>query len=63
MLPDKITSYASSFSSGQEGVVVVNKGLTSQTVNINIQNFAAGWSFKLCANHREIGLNEKIGYL
>jgi hypothetical protein len=37
-----VFSYASSFSSGQAGVVVVNRGLASQVVNINIQNFAAG---------------------
>jgi len=37
-----VFSYASSFTSGQAGVVVVNRGLTSQVVSINIQNFAAG---------------------
>jgi len=37
-----VFSYASSFSSGQAGILVVNRGLTSQTVNINIKNFAAG---------------------
>jgi len=40
-----VFSYASSFSSGQAGVVVVNRGLASQVVNINIQNFAAGTRF------------------
>lgn len=37
-----VFSYASSFTSGQAGVVVVNRGLASQVVNINMQNFAAG---------------------
>jgi hypothetical protein len=37
-----VLSYASSFTSGQAGVVIVNKGTATQTVNINIQNFAAG---------------------
>jgi len=37
-----VFSYASSFTSGQAGVVLVNRGLTSQVVSINIQNFAAG---------------------
>jgi len=37
-----VFSYASSFTSGQAGVVLVNRGLASQVVNINIQNFAAG---------------------
>jgi len=37
-----VLSYASSFSSGDAGVVLVNKGTATQTLNINIQNFAAG---------------------
>ncbi len=37
-----VFSYASSFTSGQAGVVVVNRGLASQVVNVNIQNFAPG---------------------
>lgn len=37
-----ILSYASSFSSGEAGIVLVNKGTTSQTVGITIQNFVAG---------------------
>lgn len=37
-----VLSYASSFSSGEAGVVVVNKGSSAQTVSININNFAAG---------------------
>lgn len=37
-----VFSYASSFTSGQAGVVVVNRGLASQIVNISVKNFAAG---------------------
>lgn len=37
-----VLSYASSFSSGDAGVVIVNKGTATQTVSVNIQNFAAG---------------------
>ncbi len=37
-----VFSYASSFSSGQAGVVLVNRGLSSQVVSVGIQNFAAG---------------------
>jgi hypothetical protein len=37
-----VLSYASSFSSGEAGVVVVNKGTASQTVKINISNFKPG---------------------
>jgi len=37
-----VFSYASSFTSGQAGIVLVNRGLASQVVNINLQNFAAG---------------------
>lgn len=37
-----VLSYASSFSSGDAGVVLVNRGTASQIVSINIQNFAAG---------------------
>ena len=37
-----ILSYASSFTSGEAGVVVVNKGTSSQIVSINIKNFAPG---------------------
>jgi hypothetical protein len=37
-----VLSYASSFTSGEAGVVVVNKGTATQTVTVNIQNFAAG---------------------
>ncbi len=37
-----VFSYASSFTSGQAGIVVVNRGLSSQVVTINLKNFAAG---------------------
>ncbi|SDD36173.1 Alpha-L-arabinofuranosidase [Mucilaginibacter pineti] len=37
-----ILSYASSFSSGQAGAVIVNKGTSSQVINVNMQNFAPG---------------------
>ena len=37
-----VFSYASSFTSGQAGIVVVNRGLSSQVVSINMQNFAVG---------------------
>jgi hypothetical protein len=37
-----VLSYASSFSSGEAGLIVVNKGIASQTVKINISNFKPG---------------------
>lgn len=37
-----IVSYASSFTSGEAGVVIVNKGTASQIVNVNITNFVPG---------------------
>jgi hypothetical protein len=37
-----VLSYASSFTSGDAGVVIVNKGTATQTISVNIQNFAAG---------------------
>jgi hypothetical protein len=37
-----VLSYASSFSSGEAGVVIVNKGTVSQTVKVNISNFKPG---------------------
>ncbi|MDO3628953.1 alpha-L-arabinofuranosidase [Mucilaginibacter sp. BT774] len=37
-----VLSYASSFSSGEAGVVIVNKGTASQTVKVNISNFKPG---------------------
>jgi hypothetical protein len=37
-----ILSYASSFSSGQAGIVVINEGLKKRTVEIDIKNFRAG---------------------
>lgn len=35
-------AYASSFSSGEAGLVLVNKGISAQTASITIQNFATG---------------------
>jgi len=40
-----ILTYASSFSSGEAGVIVVNKGTTTQVISIKITNFAAGSRF------------------
>jgi hypothetical protein len=37
-----LLSYASSFTSGEAGVVIVNKGASSQMVNVDIKNFAKG---------------------
>ncbi len=37
-----IVSYASTFTSGQAGLVIVNKGTSAQVVKINFQNFTAG---------------------
>jgi len=37
-----IVAYASTFSSGQAGVVVVNKGTTTQTAQISFQSFVPG---------------------
>lgn len=37
-----IISYASTFSSGQAGVVIVNKGTSTQLVKLNFQNFYPG---------------------
>ena len=37
-----VLSYTSSFTSGEAGVIVVNKGTTSQTIKINISNFEPG---------------------
>jgi hypothetical protein len=37
-----IVSYASTFSSGQAGVVIVNKGTGTQIVKLNFQNFFPG---------------------
>lgn len=37
-----VVAYASSFSSGQAGIVVVNKGTTEQTVSLNLSNFGYG---------------------
>jgi hypothetical protein len=40
-----IVSYASSFSSGQAGVVLVNTGTTDQVVNVNIKNYLSGINY------------------
>jgi hypothetical protein len=37
-----VVSYASTFSSGQSGVVLVNKGTTKQTVTVKLNNFNYG---------------------
>ncbi|MEJ0032085.1 MAG: T9SS type A sorting domain-containing protein [Bacteroidota bacterium] len=39
---DNIVAYASLFTSGQAGIVVVNKGTTEQTVAFDISNFGYG---------------------
>jgi hypothetical protein len=39
---DSIVSYASTFSSGQSGIVLVNKGVLPRTVNIKMNNFSYG---------------------
>lgn len=40
-----IISYASSFTSGQAGVVLVNKGTTDQVVSVNIKNYLPGTNY------------------
>ncbi len=40
-----IVSYASSFSSGQSGIVIVNKGTTQQIVNLQMTNFTNAKSY------------------
>ena len=42
--PD-IVSIATSFSSGQKGVVLVNKGTTEKTTAVNFQHFTTGSKF------------------
>ncbi|TWI95274.1 hypothetical protein JN11_04388 [Mucilaginibacter frigoritolerans] len=37
-----VLSYASSFTSGEAGVVIVNKGTSSQIVSVSLKNFAPG---------------------
>ncbi|MVN23075.1 alpha-L-arabinofuranosidase [Mucilaginibacter arboris] len=37
-----VLSYASSFNSGEAGIVIVNKGTSTQTINISLQNFVSG---------------------
>ena len=40
-----VVTYASSFSSGQSGIVIVNKGATQQIVNLQMTNFANAKSY------------------
>jgi len=40
-----VLAYASSFTSGQKGVMVVNKENTSRTINVSLQNATAGARF------------------
>lgn len=40
-----VLSYASSFTSGEAGIVIVNKGTSSQIVGVNITNFAPGTKY------------------
>ncbi len=40
-----IVSYASSFTSGQAGVILVNQGSTSHVVNVNFKNFVPGTNY------------------
>ena len=37
-----VVAYASTFSSAQAGIVIVNKGTAAQTVKVNFQNFTPG---------------------
>ena len=37
-----VVSYASSFSSGEAGVVIVNKGTSSQIVSVKLKDFVTG---------------------
>ena len=39
---DSVMSYASTFTSGQSGVVLVNKGKLQRTVNLRMNNFSIG---------------------
>lgn len=39
---NQVLSYASTFGSGQVGLALINKSLTSQTVKVNFQNFTPG---------------------
>lgn len=40
-----VVSYASSFSSGESGLVIVNKGTTQQTVNLKMENYPDAKSY------------------
>ena len=40
-----VLAYASSFTSGEKGVILVNKGTSTEIVNITLQNATAGTRF------------------
>ena len=40
-----IVSYGSSFTSGQAGVTLVNKGAAARNVNVKFKNFSAGGKY------------------
>lgn len=42
---NEIFSYGSSYSSGEKGVIIINKGSTAQVVKVNMQNARAGKRF------------------
>lgn len=42
---NNVVSYASSFSSGESGIVVVNKGTTLQTVDLKMENYPEAKSY------------------
>jgi hypothetical protein len=44
-LNSDLTTYSSTFSSGQAGTVIVNSGLTNHIVAINFQHFPAGTQY------------------
>ncbi len=42
---NSILGYASSWSSGESGVIIINKGTSAKTVNITMKNFRPGTNF------------------
>lgn len=42
---NNIAAYASTFTSGQASVIIVNTGTTAQTANISLQNFTTGINY------------------
>jgi len=42
---NSILSYASSYTSGESGIIVINKGTAAKVVNITLKNFHAGVNF------------------